>query len=81
MLIYRLFRRICYILPKKKKYLVGRQTPFNIFANLFNVCCTRRQLDFHICCTFNLLLCVGLAETYEENAASHTYVVGKQRVF
>ena len=78
MLIYRLFRRICYILPKKKK---SGQTPFYIFANLFNVCYTRRQLDFHICSTFNLLLYVVLAETYEENAASHIYIVGKQRVF
>lgn len=40
MLIYRLFRRICYTLQKQKqkqKNLVGRQTPFYIFANLFAV--------------------------------------------
>ena len=47
-------------------------------ANLSNVCLNRRQLDSHICSCFSVFQYVVLIDLYEENQASHSYVIGKR---
>ena len=51
---------------------------FTFFKNLFNARLNGRQLGSHICSRFNLFLYVVLIDLYEENQASHRYVVGKR---
>lgn len=54
-----------------------RVTLLYIFANLFNIWLSRRQLGSYICCRIQLVRYV--IEVYE-NAISHKYVVGKENM-
>ena len=51
---------------------------FTFFKNLFNARLNRRQLGSHICSCFSLFQYVVLIDLYEEDQASHSYVVGKR---
>lgn len=49
----------------------------HIFAHLFNVWLNKRQPNSLSAFAFNLLQYLVLVETYEENLASHRYMVAK----
>lgn len=50
------------------------------FINLFNVCLKKVSWTLLAASAFSLLQCIVLAEVYEENLASLSYIVEKGRI-